>query len=191
MTPIASAVNRISLMLPISRRTIEFVQLNLARLKQMHPRLPASTAAEYTNRAAVALQRQQHEPVCNLFVTFHDGSVGFTVELDWPAASSTTARQLDRHRVTEDGAEAVALGFVHEHRRWVVLRRLQRGEFADWLMEDTGRRLVALEVSGIDGQPDPGRVAEKVQQVANAIVTEHGCACVVAFGPPATSVADV
>jgi hypothetical protein len=45
----------------------------------------------------------------------------------------------------------VALALVYVSRSWMVLRRLQREEHADWLLrETTSRRLVALEVSGTD-----------------------------------------
>jgi len=57
---------------------------------------------------------------------------------------------LDANVVTELGAEALALALVHETRGWVVRRRLQRGEFADWLLDAPDGKVVALEVSGTD-----------------------------------------
>lgn len=100
---------------------------------------------------------------------------------------SKTGEQRDHHRVTEDGAEALALALVNIVRGWVVRRRLQRGEFADWLLQAPGDLLVALEVSGIDGTPDHRRLEEKLRQVKRAKVGDHQSACVVAFGPPAAS----
>ena len=64
-------------------------------------------------------------------------------------------------------------------------RRLQRGEHADWLLKDPSDRLVALEVSGIDGFRDAGRLDEKVKQVCRVTFVSVRSACVVAFEPPA------
>lgn len=54
--------------------------------------------------------------------------------------------QHDHNRITEDGAEAVALALAHRHRAWRIIRRMQRGGRADWLLEDAGGGTVALEV---------------------------------------------
>jgi hypothetical protein len=90
--------------------------------------------------AALALGRR-HEPGVEAEVTLDAESVVAT--LVWEKRPAADALQLDYHRVTEDGAEAVALALVHSARSWVVLRRLQREEHADWLLrETTSRRLV-------------------------------------------------
>ena len=121
------------------------MKLDLERLREMHPALPLSTATSYAHRAALALGRR-HEPGASAEVTLDGESVVAT--LVWEKRPAADALQLDYHRVTEDGAEAVALALVHSSRSWVVLRRLQREEHADWLLrETTSRRLVALEIS--------------------------------------------
>src|SRR5207245_6631586 len=92
--------------------------------------------------------------------------------LSWPAADLSKIDQHDHNRITEDGAEAVALALAHRHRAWRVIRRMQREEHADWLLEDTaggGRQVVALEVSGVDRGSIVAWLAETVAQVAKSI----------------------
>jgi hypothetical protein len=84
--------------------------------------------------------------------------------LSWPGADLSKVDQHDYNRITEDGAEAVALAFVNRHRAWRVIRRMQREEHADWLLEDAregGRQIVALEISGVDRGSIVARLAEK------------------------------
>lgn len=45
------------------------------QLKSMHPHLPASTAAEYAYRAAVGLERHDHESGVDM-ATLIEGQVG-------------------------------------------------------------------------------------------------------------------
>jgi hypothetical protein len=105
--------------------------------------------------------------------------------LVWEKRPAADALQLDYHRVTEDGAEAVALALVHSSRSWVVLRRLQREEHADWLLrETTSRRLVALEVSGTDEGDEDARLSAKLAQVAQSTAARKRAACVVGFLAP-------
>lgn len=153
----------------------------------MHPLLPASTVAEFTTRGALALQRHAHQPLCELRISFHDGTPDSVALLDWERVPLTLRAQFDSNRITEDGAEAVALTLVHSYYKWTVRRRLQRGESADWLLESPGARLVALEVSGIDGAYNSRRLNEKRRQASRAIVAPCRSACVVAFGPPVAS----
>lgn len=75
---------------------------------------------------------------------------------------------LDYHRITEDCAEAIALGVVNVILGWVVRRRLQRGEFGDWLLVDRTGKHVALEVSGTVDGDGATRLAEKVAQVSKS-----------------------
>jgi len=89
----------------------------------------------------------------------------------------------DRHRVTEDGAEAVALAYTHARDGWVVKRRLQRGESADWLLRrETG--WLALEVSGTDAGDAAVRLEAKKQQVGLCTLPVERLAVVVAFNAP-------
>lgn len=164
------------------------MDLDLRLLKQMHPLLPATTAVEYSHRAAIALRRRRHDPGTGLAVTCdgHDHAAVLT----WDPAPASAGAQLDWNRITEDGAEAVALAIAHVVQQWVVRRRLQRGESADWLLTDPDDRLVALEVSGINGPPFATRLNQKIAQVAKARFPVRS-ACVVAFGPPAAELATV
>src|SRR5437879_5297752 len=111
----------------------------------MHTRLPADMVLVMVGRAALALGRNNHS-----------SGVDFSVDLDkiitncslsWSNAELGEIIQHDDNRVTEDGAEAVALAVAHRHRGWRVIRRMQREEHADWLLEDKtkkGRQIVAL-----------------------------------------------
>lgn len=153
----------------------------------MHPLLPYATAVEYGHRAAVGLERHAHRSGVALETLFDEESGNAT--LHWKPADPDDAEQLDRHRITEDAAEAVALGFVSIARGWVVRRRLQRGESADWLLQDPESGPVALEVSGIGETQDPGRLQEKVEQVRKATIARHRAACVVELPTPRTTLA--
>ena len=168
------------------------VRLDLRLLETMHPCLAATTCAEFAYRAGIALQRREHAPGAGLIVTFSDDVSGSSAVLDWQPVNSDGSLQLDAHRVTEDGAEAVALALVSVSMGWVVLRRLQRGEFADWLLKDQADRRVALEISGIDGVLEASRLEEKLRQVCRAAaVIPVQSVCVVAFGPPAVALRTV
>jgi len=151
------------------------------QLKSMHPLLPASTAAEYAYRAAVGLERHDHEPGVDL-ETLVQGQEG-KASLHW-LPSSGGAEQLDRHRITEDAAEAIALALVHVARGWVVRRRLQRGESADWLLRDPQASSVVLEVGGIDEGDVSKRLRVKLQQARSAKVGDLRAACVVELASP-------
>lgn len=159
--------------------------IDLGRLREMHPLLPEHTAQEHVHRAALALQRR-HEPGVRLELVLDGG--GSEAELRWPAYANDDAEQLDDHRVTEDGAEAVALAVVHAHHGWTVLRRLQRGDYADWLLAVPGtQKRVALEVSGTDDGDDSARMREKLVQVLRCRAGSRRAACVVRFVEPRCS----
>jgi hypothetical protein len=158
-------------------------------LKQMHPLLPAATALEYGHRAGIGLERQGHVPGVALNARLDDETRDAT--LQWVSPPRGDAEQLDHHRITEDSAEAIALALVHGARRWVVRRRLQRGEFADWLLQDPEARSVALEVSGIAEGEDHQRLRTKIAQVARARIASKRAACVVELSIPRATVATV
>jgi len=155
-------------------------------LKTMHPLLPAVTAAELAHRAGVCLERHGHAPGVLLDIRFDRENRDAI--LRWLSPSPGDAEQLDRHRITEDAAEAIALALVHGARRWVVRRRLQRGESADWLLHDPEARLVALEVSGVGSGEDPQRLRKKLVQVSGAKLAQHRVACVVELPAPRATV---
>ena len=104
--------------------------------------------------------------------------------LHWVRSQLGVADQDDRYQVTEDAAEAIALVLVHVARGWVVKRRLQRGEFADWLLQDPEARLVALEISGIDDGELGQRLRLKLEQVRRATIANQRAACVVELSAP-------
>src|SRR6266849_1044884 len=125
------------------------MDINLALLNEMHVKLPADVALVMIGRAALALERNGHASGVSVSLDLEPEAMSGI--LSWPEADLTRIDQHDRKRITEDGAEAVALVLAHRHRSWRVVRRMQQGEHADWLLEDsaTGRRqVVALEVSG-------------------------------------------
>ncbi len=160
------------------------------QLKSMHPLLPASTVAEYGHRAAVGLERHQHAPGVSLATLVE--STSSKASLHWVSFPPGDGEQLDYHQVTEYAAEAVALALAHVARGWVVRRRLQRGESADWLLQDSEARLVALEVSGID-ECSKGefsvRLRDKLDQVRLATIANQRFACVVELSTPRATVA--
>jgi hypothetical protein len=151
----------------------------------MHPRLLLTTAHELAHKAAVGLGRHAHQPGVRLATRFDLEERA--AELYWLSALAEDEQQLDRIRVTEDAAEAIALAFVHGVRGWTIDRRLQRGEVADWLLQDTEGRLVALEVSGVGAGRDPQRLAEKLEQVRRAPLGDERVACVVELEEPRTT----
>ena len=159
------------------------MEFDLTRLGEMHPLLAKSTAQEYAYRSAIGLGRHGHELGVRLKLNWTDRSGPST--LHWRVARAGAAAQLDFHRVTEDTAEAVALAVVHVTKGWVVRRRLQRGEFADWLLIDRGKSLVAMEVSGVDTTDAAGRrMREKVEQAKRCEIPGKKAACVVELQPP-------
>lgn len=157
------------------------------KLKSMHPLLPASTATEYGHRAAVGLERHRHQPGVALATLIE--SVAHEAILEWVRSVSSDVEQHDQHRITEDAAEAIALALVYVARGWVVRRRLQRGESADWLLQDPETRLVALEISGIDQGADSDRLRIKLEQVHRATIVNQRAACVVELSAPRATVA--
>lgn len=158
------------------------VELDLRLLKHMHPRLPKVVVDAFAHSAAIALAKYHAPPTTQLMASI-DG-MDTAARMTWVDAAPDDAEQLDRIRVTEGGAEAVALALVSVSRGWACARRLQRGESADWLLKDRDSQLIALEVSGIDGMPQAWRLAEKLRQAGRATITPLNSACVVAFEPP-------
>src|SRR5437879_3034864 len=92
----------------------------------------------------LALQRAGHTSPVDAEID--DDGVKTTTEIEWLLQALILLDVLDNNRVTEDGAEGVALAYVNARAGWVVKRRLQRGERADWLLRKANGWL-ALEVS--------------------------------------------
>ena len=129
----------------------------------------------------LALQRSGHaSPV--VAGGDHDG-VTAVAEIEWLSQGLSDLEVLDSNRVTEDGAEVVAIAYANSKAGWVVKPRLQRGEFADWLLRSEAGWL-ALEVSGtISGEP-LARLEQKKQQVARCALLASRLAIVVVFDRP-------
>jgi hypothetical protein len=136
-------------------------------------------------RAALALERNHH--ASGAHVSWDWDRIVVNGRFVWPNADLEAVGQHDVNRITEDGAEAVALVLVYRHTRWRVLRRLQREEYADWLLEDCsgGRReLIAFEVSGVNQGSIASRVAEKLSQVSRSTDVDQKWVGVVGFERP-------
>jgi hypothetical protein len=161
------------------------MEIDLAELCAMHPRLPQDLALLLATRAALGFERHGHGTPL---------SIGLDIEraatrglLAWPGRDLSDLEQHDYNRVTEDGAEAVALALAHRGRGWRIVRRMQREEYADWLLEQTEggpRQLVALEVSGVDRGGIGARLAKKLDQVARSSEVDQQWAGVVGFHEP-------
>jgi hypothetical protein len=136
-------------------------------------------------RAALALERNGHTSgVAVSFDLERSPSSGF---LSWSVVDLNKIDQHDHNRITEDGAEAVALVLAHLHRAWRVIRRMQREEHADWLLEDSregNRQMIALEVSGVDKGSIGARLSEKLEQVSKSTDVDQRWASVVGFEYP-------
>ncbi len=159
------------------------MEFDLTRLGEMHPLLAKSTASEFAHSSAIGLGRHGHKPGVQLSLILKGRSEPNT--LQWVEAPAGATAQLDFHRVTEDTAEAVALAIAHVANGWVVRRRLQRGEFADWLLIDRRNGLIAMEVSGVDKMDVSGRrMREKLEQARKCQLPGKKVACVVEFQPP-------
>jgi hypothetical protein len=161
------------------------VDIDLAKLGEMHTRLPVDLAITMAGRAGLALERNAHRPGVRLSLDLE--RVLTNAMLSWPGADMSGIDQHDDNRITEDGAEAVALAVAHRHRAWRVIRRMQREEHADWLLEGAHegvRQLVALEVSGVDRGSIGRRLSEKLAQVDKATDADQRWAGVVGFAKP-------
>jgi hypothetical protein len=114
--------------------------------------------------------------------------------LTWPTADLGTLEQYDSKRITEDGAEAIALAVAHKMRAWRVIRRMQQGKFADWLLEhrDNGvKKLVAFEVGGTDHGTMEQCLGVELAQVAKSIDVDQRWAGVVGFKRPEAALRSV
>jgi len=164
------------------------MDLDVTRLKEMHPVLAIEMAAQYAYQAAIGLNRHNHQSGGRIAISIGNGSCHGRVI--WGAVRAEEAEQLDYHRVTEEAAEAISLALVRVAKDWVIRRRLQRGEYADWLLVDKANEYVALEISGID-QDDANsrRLSMKIDQVKQSEAALMRAACVVELGLPRTRLA--
>jgi len=103
--------------------------------------------------------------------------------IEWAKQNMDFMDMIDSNRVTEDGAEAVAIAYVYSKAGWVAKRRLQKGESADWLMVNNDSCL-ALEVSGTISGDLTSRLSEKMKQVVRCSLPVEKLAVVVRFETP-------
>jgi hypothetical protein len=147
--------------------------------------LSEESASVLSHRAAVALERR-HEPGVHLIGTVQGRTLD--EELSWRRRSPAAAAHEDINRVTEEGAEAIALALASSRCSWRVERRLQSrlSEGADGLLVGpSGLRLV-LEVGGTDEQDLAKLLARKIEQVKRSPFATRGTpsVCVVRFLEP-------
>lgn len=109
------------------------MRLALHDLHINHPLLKGHLVDLYKS-GALAFERASHISPVRAEVD-HDG-LAATVEIEWVSNNVMDLDVSDAHRLTEDGAEAVALAYIYAKSGWVVKRRLQRGESADWLLKN-------------------------------------------------------
>src|SRR5258708_39537831 len=99
------------------------MRLVLYELHIHHPMLRGHPV-DLSKYGALAFQRAHHSSPVRAEVD-HDGSMA-TAEIEWISQSIADLDILDTNRVTEDGAEAVALMYANCRSGWVVKRRLER-----------------------------------------------------------------
>jgi hypothetical protein len=165
------------------------LKIDLKKLREMHPQLPVDVAEIILLRAALALQRNGHSSGVGLSLQVERLESKGT--LSWRTADLSTITQHDTNRITEDGAEALTLAVMHQDRQWRVVRRMQREEFADWLLErdgDSGSETAALEVSGVDKGGIASRLREKLSQVAKSTDVDQKWAGVAGFELPIATI---
>lgn len=131
--------------------------------------------------AGLALQRAGHVSPVSTRID-HDGAES-TAKLEWFLQDMEGLKMHDNNRVTEDGAEAVAISYVRSKEGWIAKRRWQRWEYADWLLQNSAGWL-AMEVSGTAEGDPVARLKEKKQQVARCKLSADRLAVVVAFDRP-------
>jgi hypothetical protein len=109
-------------------------------------------------------------------------------EIRWSKLPAGVAPTQDDLRVTEEGAVAIALALSARRCRWRVVRCLQSrlGEGADWLMIDTAKRRIVLEVGGTDEGRLEALLSAKLEQARRSPFSRRGtpAACVVRFADP-------
>ena len=156
------------------------MKLMLDQLISHHPALRGHSV-DYAKCGALAFARAGHASPTSAKLD-HD-SAETQVEVEWSPQELERLMVFDANRVTEDGAEAVALTYANAKASWVVKRRLQRGESADWLLQNKSGWL-ALEVSGMMSGNPHARLIEKKLQVAKCSLPVGRLAVVVAFDAP-------
>jgi hypothetical protein len=156
------------------------MRLILHELLSMHPGLRGHPT-DYARLGGLALQRSGHEPPVRTEID-HDGSPS-VANVEWSTQDLALLKVMDANRITEDGAEALALTYANTSGGWVIERRMRRGEHADWLLRKPGRSL-AVEISGTVDGDEHVRLRQKKTQVARCSLPVERLAIVVAFDRP-------
>jgi hypothetical protein len=131
----------------------------------------------------LALQRAGHRTPVE--ADTNDDGVEGSAEIHWQWRDTNLVDDvlIDRNRLTEDGAEGIAITYLHAKSAWVVKRRIQQGEYADWLMQREAD-FMAVEVSGTAEGNAFTRLKEKKQQIARCSLPAERIAIVIAFDKP-------
>lgn len=168
--------------MPLESDRISNVHIDLGQLREMHTKLPTDLALSMFGQAAMALERNGH--VSGVRISLDLEQAVTEGSISWPHVDMSKIDQHDHNRLTECGAEAVALALAHLYRAWRIVRRMQRRESADWLLEDERGNEIALEVSGVDRGSVTARLSEKLKQVARNADIDERWAGVVGFEEP-------
>jgi len=154
--------------------------LDLERLVEAHPKLSLVRAAELAECAALALEARGHEPGIELAIEFLEDRNAARVA--WTRRGPANASMRNAHRITEDGADGVTLAVIGT-RKWRVLRCLQRGTYADWLVVDETGTERALEVAGT-AEGDLAAALRREQAQVDRSPYSQRSVCVVRFAEP-------
>jgi hypothetical protein len=163
---------------------------DLARLRKGMPGLTSNAGGHLAEAAAVCLEDQQHEPGASLAV---DGSYRRALRLNWERVSSQQRRTYaDLHEATEYGACGIAILFIENAARKVVVERSKKGTFFDYWVGVEGegelfQERARLEVSGIlngDDRKVELRTNQKLDRVRQAKGKLPKYVAVVEFGQP-------
>lgn len=158
--------------------------IDLDDVASLCPGLRVETGEPLVFRAVMALQRR-HKTGVELLGTVRGNDL--REALTWKKRPAALAPFEDFNRVTEEGAEIIALALAGQRCGWTVKRRLQstRAEGADWLMK-SGADKVILEVGGTDKADLKARYGQKITQAQTASWPKGTllAACVVSFVEP-------
>jgi hypothetical protein len=156
------------------------MKIELHKLLEYHAKLRGHPI-DYGKSGSLALQRAKHRSPVDAAVM--RGGNTSEASISWAKATMAVLTATDDIRTTEDGAEAVALGYVHRAEGWTVKRRARRGEYADWIL-GKDKEWCALEISGVAEGSATQRLREKVAQVKRCTLPAERLAVVVQFGTP-------
>jgi hypothetical protein len=158
--------------------------IDLESIGALHPKLAQispTRVAELAENGALALERAEHEPgaVCQLDLAGEPS----TARVQWKRRGLDALEVRENKRVTEDGADAVALATLGAC-GWTVQRKLQPGSFADWIVVDEQGAERALEVSGTAEGDLASALRRERKQIDQAVYSAKSI-CVVQFAGPA------